>query len=80
MADHISQADVMSQAIILELKARVREQEKQLREEEKETERLRRLANSRYRDIHTIFIALIAIVIGAGLTLGMLAAAGWWSP
>ena len=80
MVDHISQADVMSQAIILELKARVREQEKQLREEEKETERLRRLANSRYRDIHTIFIALIAIVIGAGLTLGMLAAAGWWSP
>ena len=80
MADHISQADVMSQAIILELKARVREQEKQLREQKKETERLRRLANSRYRDIHTIFIALIAIVIGAGLTLGMLAAAGWWSP
>ena len=80
MAGHISQADIMTQVVILELKAKVREQEKQLREQEKETERLEKLANSRHRGIQTIVIALAAMVIGIGVTLGILAAAGWWSP
>ena len=35
MADHISGADVVTGVVVLELKARVREQEKQLREQER---------------------------------------------
>jgi len=80
MAGHISAADVMTQVVVVELKAQVREEEKQLRGQEKEIERLEKLANSRCSDIHTIIIGFAAMVIGAGLTLGILAAAGWWSP
>jgi len=77
MAGHISQADVLTQAVILELKARLREQDKQLREEEKKIKRLEKLSNVRYSDIRIIVIAFSATLTGAGITLGILAAAGW---
>lgn len=51
-------------------------QERQLRKQEREIEKLEKLSNSRYSDIQTIVIAFVAMVIGAGLTLGILAAAG----
>jgi len=78
MGDHISQADIMTQVVVFELEARVREQERQLREQEKEIERLEKLTNSRYSGIYMIVIAFVAMVIGARLTLGIRATAGWW--
>jgi hypothetical protein len=77
MAGHISQADVMTQAVVLELKARLSEQDKQLREEEKKIKRLEKLSNSRYSNVRIIVVAFTAMVAGAGITLGILAAAGW---
>ena len=76
MAGHISQADVMTQAVVLELKARLSEQDKQLREEEKKIKRLEKLSNSRYSNIRMIVVAFTAMVAGAGITLGIPAIAG----
>ena len=70
MAGHIPQADIMTQVVILELKARLSEQEKQLREEQKEIDRLEKLSNSRYSGTQMIVFTSAAMAIGAGLTLG----------
>ena len=76
MAGRISQADVLTQAVVLELKARLSEQDKQLREEEKKIKRLEKLSNSRYSNIRMIVVAFTAMVAGAGITLGIPAIAG----
>ena len=77
MAGHISQADIMSHAVILRLKAQLREKERQLRQAEKEIDRLEGLSGSRYSDIQMIVTAFTAMAMGAGLSLGILAMVGW---
>lgn len=76
MAEHIAGVDMLSQAEVIELKTKVREYEKEIKDYQKNTEhqeneiaRLKRIAGKSYGMGAVWFAAIASFLVGIGVTV-----------
>ena len=75
MSEHVPGADMVAQAEVIELKGKVRDYEKQLKEteknnekQEKEIERLKKITSKSYGMGTVWFVAIVSLLVGIGAT------------